>query len=107
MLEPVRLAKVFMHGQLAGILEEWEANRKYRFVYRDGYDGPPISLTMPTEQEVYDFSRFPAFFDGLLPEGEMLEGLLRQRKIDRHDCFAQLMAVGCELVGAVTVEEIQ
>ena len=95
-----------MHGQWAGILEEWETNRKYRFIYRDNYEGPPISLTMSVGQEIHEFSRFPAFFDGLLPEGEMLEGLLRQRKIDRHDCFAQLMAVGSELIGAVTVEEI-
>ena len=96
-----------MHGLPAGVLEELKANREYRFVYDDGYAGPPISLTMPIGQRVHEFSRFPAFFDGLLPEGEMLEGLLRQRKIDRSDYFAQLMAVGGELVGAVTVEEIQ
>ena len=35
----------------------------------------------------------------------MLEGLLRQRKLDRDDLFAQLMAVGEEVVGAVTVVE--
>ena len=106
MTEPVRKAKVFMHNQWAGILEEWEANRRYRFVYLDDYEGPPISLTMSVDQDVYDFSRFPAFFEGLLPEGEMLEGLLRQHKIDQYDYFAQLMAVGQELVGATTVEEI-
>ena len=106
MSEPIRQAKVFMHGQWAGILEEWVTNREYRFVYRDSYDGHPISLTMPVGEKIHEFLRFPAFFDGLLPEGEMLEGLLRQRKIDRNDCFAQLMAVGRELIGAVTVEEI-
>lgn len=102
----MRRARIFMHGRLAGFLEELEVNSIYRFIYTDGYDGPPISLTMPTGQQSYQFSGFPAFFDGLLPEGEMLEGLLRQRKIDRRDCFAQLMAVGGELVGAVTVEEV-
>ncbi len=95
-----------MHGRFAGILEELVADGEYKFVYQDGYDGPPISLTMPTGQRIYEFSSFPAFFDGLLPEGEMLEGLLRQQKIDRLDCFAQLMAVGGEMVGAVTVQEI-
>ncbi len=106
MSEAIRQAKVFMHGQWAGILEEWVANREYRFVYHDSYEGPPISLTIPVGRKTHEFSGFPAFFDGLLPEGEMLEGLLRQRKIDRNDCFAQLMAVGSELIGAVTVEEI-
>ena len=102
---PVRSAKVFMHGRWAGILEEYEANRRYRFSYLENYDGPPISLTMPTRKTCYEFSRFPPFFEGLLPEGEMLEGLLRQRKIDNDDYFSQLVAVGRELVGAVTVEE--
>ena len=94
-----------MHGQFAGILEELDNGNEYKFVYSEGYDGPPISLTMPTNKQTYTFSGFPAFFDGLLPEGEMLEGLLRQRKIDRLDYFAQLIAVGGEMVGAVTVQE--
>lgn len=102
----MRRARVLMHGLFAGILDEPVSGREYRFVYDEGYDGPPISLTMPTVQKKYEFSDFPAFFDGLLPEGEMLEGLLRQRKIDRMDFFAQLMAVGEEMVGAVTVQEI-
>ena len=37
----------------------------------------------------------------------MLDGLLRQRKIDKDDYFSQLLAVGKDLVGAVTVEEMQ
>ena len=37
-------------------------------------------------------------------ETVILEGLLRQRKIDRLDYFAQLIAVGGEMVGAVTVQ---
>jgi len=60
---------------------------------------------MPLRKAPYEFGQFPSFFDGLLPEGEMLDGLLRQRKIDARDYFAQLMAVGEELVGAVTVRE--
>lgn len=36
----------------------------------------------------------------------MLEGLLRQRKIDRNDCFSQLIAVGLDMPGAVTAEEM-
>jgi len=42
-----------------------------------------------------------------LPEGIQLEGLLKIRKIDRADYFSQLMAVGNDMVGAVTVEEIE
>jgi serine/threonine-protein kinase HipA len=41
----------------------------------------------------------------VLPEGVMLEALLKQRKIDRNDLFGQLVAVGEDLVGAVSVKE--
>ena len=102
----MKRAKVLMHGQFAGIFEEPVLGREYRFLYDEDYHGPPISLTMPIKQRIYEFYGFPAFFDGLLPEGEMLEGLLRQKKIDRLNYFAQLMAVGGEMVGAVTVKEI-
>ena len=101
----MRRARVFVHGNVAGVLEELEAGR-YRFVYDDAYAGAPISLSMPTHQRVYEFDAFPPFFDGLLPEGFQLEALLKQHKIDRHDYFAQLVTVGRDLVGAVTVREI-
>lgn len=102
----MRTAKVYVMGQFAGVLEEVEPRKQYRFVYRPDYVGPPVSLTMPTSAATYEFNKFPPFFDGVLPEGMMLEGLLRQRKLDVHDCFGQLMAVGGDLVGAVTVQEV-
>jgi serine/threonine-protein kinase HipA len=96
-----------MHGIPAGILEEIEARKKYRFAYLENYEGPPVSLAMPVDEKEFVFDRFPPFFDGLLPEGLLLEGLLKQRKIDKYDYFSQLMAVGNELVGAVTVQELK
>ena len=103
----MRSAEVSMHGIAAGILEEIEIGRKYRFAYLENYEGPPVSLTMPVEEKVFVFDRFPPYFDGLLPEGLLLEGLLKQRKIDKYDYFGQLIAVGNDLVGAVTVQEIK
>ena len=100
----MRRANVYIQGVFAGILTE-EAQDAYVFAYAPDYNGPPISLTMPIRSDPYGFDTFPAFFDGLLPEGVLLEGLLRQRKIDRHDYFSQLVSVGGDLVGAVTVEE--
>ena len=101
----MRKAKVYMHDQLAGTLSEIEKHHRYRFSYLDDYEGPAISLTLPATQRDYEFSGFPPFFDGLLPEGFLLEALLRKRKIDRDDLFSQLITVGQDLVGAVTVVE--
>jgi serine/threonine-protein kinase HipA len=41
-----------------------------------------------------------------LPEGHQLAGLLLYGKIDKNDMFSQLMSVGEDMVGAVTVKEI-
>ena len=103
----MRRAKVFVNGSYAGELQEIEAGKHYRFAYLDAYVGSSVSLTMPLSQRSFDFDRFPPFFEGLLPEGMLLEGLLKQAKLDRDDLFGQLVTVGQDLVGNVTIEEIK
>jgi serine/threonine-protein kinase HipA len=102
----MRRARVYFNNIEAGILEERERGKEYVFRYHEHYKGEPISLTMPVEQREFAYDRFPPFFEGLLPEGIMLDGMLRQLKIDRDDLFSQLVAVGSDMVGAVTVEAI-
>ncbi len=60
---------------------------------------------MPLTQKKYEYSQFPPFFDGLLPEGFMLNALLKQAKLDIDDCLGQLIRVGSDLVGNVMVRE--
>ncbi len=102
----MRKAIVYKNNLEAGIFTEIEFGKSYRFQYLDGYSGEPVSLTMPVTQRHYEHNTFPPFFDGLLPEGYQLEGLLRIGKIDRNDLFSQLMAVGGDLVGNVTLKEV-
>jgi serine/threonine-protein kinase HipA len=102
----MRSAEVSIHGVPAGVLEEIEFGKKYRFAYCESYNGPSVSLTIPVSEKELIFDHFPPFFDGLLPEGLLLEGLLKQRKIDKYDYFSQLVAVGNDLVGAVAVQEL-
>ncbi|PXY40373.1 toxin HipA [Flavobacterium cheongpyeongense] len=99
----MRKAVVYVHGTRAGELME-EKSGRYLFIYDDDYSSEPVSLTMPSSHKKYSFLDFPPFFEGLLPEGIMLEGLLKINKIDKKDYFSQLMAVGNDLVGAVTVK---
>lgn len=99
----MREADVFVEGVPSGTLAEIERGKRYVFRYLEDYTGRPVSLTMPTEKKEYTFETFPPFFDGVLPEGMMLEALLKQRKLDRGDLFGQLTAVGEDLVGAVSV----
>jgi serine/threonine-protein kinase HipA len=102
----MRKAEIQINGKRAGILEESERAKKYIFSYDEDYQGRPVSLTLPLQKREFVFDCFPSFFDGLLPEGPQLEGLLKQKKIDRHDLFSQLLAVGVDTIGAITIREI-
>ncbi len=101
----MQIADVFFQDMLAGQLTRSQPGDGFRFSYSPDYVGPPISQTMPVRKEPFEFDSFPPFFDGLLPEGFQLEALLRQRKLDRSDCFGQLLLVGADTVGAVSVRE--
>ena len=101
----MRKAKVYNFGKYAGELIEIEKSKKYKFIYNNDYDRAAISLTMPVSKKEFEFDGFPPFFEGLLPEGMQLDALLRQTKTDKNDFFAQLVLVGEDLVGSVTVEE--
>lgn len=100
-----RQAVVHQHDCLAGHLRS-AASGGWEFTYEPGYDGAPVSLTLPVRPEPYDFPEFPAFLEGLLPEGPQLEALLRKHKIDRHDAFRQLVTVGEDLIGSLTVFDL-
>jgi serine/threonine-protein kinase HipA len=97
----MRKAKILINNKVAGVLTETDT--QYCFHYLPDYNGESISLTMPVRTEPYCLKTFPSFFDGLLPEGIQLEGLLRTKKIDKHDYFSQLLAVGEDVVGAITI----
>ncbi|MFH1197697.1 MAG: HipA N-terminal domain-containing protein [bacterium] len=97
--------KIYNFGKFAGRLFEIEKGKSYKFIYDENYDGPSISQTMPESKKEFEYTEFPPFFDGLLPEGSQLENLLRLTKSDRNDLFFHLMTVGKDLVGAITAGE--
>lgn len=102
----MRKAQIYQQAALAGIVEEVEIGR-WRFTYADGFAGEPVSQTMPVSQSIHEFDRFPPVFEGLLPEGIQLEAMLRRCKLDRADLFGQLITAGQDLVGSLTVKEIE
>lgn len=108
MSEPLKLRRAEVHqlGRSAGLLIE-QPGGSWIFTYHEGYAGPPVSLTMPVRPQPWEFPALPPAFEGLLPEGLQLESLLKTHKIDRHDTFRQLVTVGADLVGSLTVREIE
>jgi serine/threonine-protein kinase HipA len=98
----MRQAEIYVNDKPAGLLIETEEG--FEFFYHEDYEGPPVSLTMPVKKGKYEYSDFPPFFEGLLPEGHQLDALLRTEKLDKKDYLGQLITVGNDLVGNVSVK---
>lgn len=92
---------VFVGSLKAGVLSR--DGGKFHFRYDSGYAGPPVFLGVPVAEKERSWEGFPPPFENLLPEGVLLEQLLRTRKLDRSDQWGQLSAVGGDLVGFLQV----
>src|SRR5690606_4280064 len=91
-----RIAQVFMHGRLTGLLIQDEEG--YHFNYDKDYlaaENPePVSLTLPlSEKPFHSMTMFP-FFDGLIPEGWLLEA---------RDRMGLLLVCCKDTIGAVSI----
>lgn len=71
----MRRAEIRMHDLLAGWLIEDENG--YHFQYEPAYlqkeDAKPVSLTLPFQENVFTSKVLFSFFDGLIPEGWLLD----------------------------------
>ena len=105
----MKQAKVFISNTLAGILTEDEAG--YEFMYLPEYlasvSAIPVSLTLPLSDKPYrDKVLFP-FFDGLIPEGWLLDIAEQSWKISARDRFSLLLACCKDCIGNVSVTPIK
>lgn len=101
----MRNALILVHGNPAAVLTE-HPGQGFDVAYLPEYDGVPVSLSFPVREGRRRYSDFPAFLDNLLLEGAMLEGFLRRHKVDQDDYCSQLIMLGEDLVGALTVREM-
>ena len=104
-----RRGRVYVHGRLAGIIEE--RDDVFAFTYDSAYladpNAPPVSLTLPLRSEPYESKTFLPFFDGLIPEGWLLDLAARHWKLDRRNRMDLLLAACEDCIGAVHVVEEQ
>ena len=107
----MKRALVYLYDRLAGRLTEDESG--YIFEYDAGYlssgSAEAVSLTLPLRQEAYhDTVMFP-FFDGLIPEGWLLDIAEKSWKINQRDRMSLLLACCKDCIGAVSVvpEEVK
>ena len=94
-----------MHDKVAGELTEDENGFSFKYLdeYLNSEGALPISLTLPLRNEEYrDKVLFP-FFDGLIPEGWLLNIAENNWKINQRDRMSLLLACCKDCIGAVSI----
>lgn len=105
----MKRAKIYMHNSWAGTLTE--DSEGFLFEYEKEYlkrdDAEPISLTLPLSANPYRSNFLFPFFDGLIPEGWLLDIVQKNWKVDFRDRMGILLVTCRDCIGAVSVEPIE
>jgi len=82
----------------------------YHFIYDQEYlnsrDPKPVSLSLPLRESEYTSTTMFPFFDGLIPEGWLLDVAERNWKLDPRDRMGLLMNCCKDCIGAVSVHPV-
>lgn len=108
-MEAYRTAYVYVRDTFAGTLKETDSG--YSFLYDSEYlsnqNATAVSLTLPIQQEEYTSKTLFAFFDGLIPEGWLLDLVSHNWKINRKDRFGLLLVACKDPIGNVRIKEVR
>ena len=100
-----RKGYVYIQDRYAGIIEETEDG--YRFCYDDEYikseNAVAVSITMPLSNKEYNNPVLFPFFDGLIPEGWLLNVASRNWKLNTADRFGLLLVACKDCIGDVSI----
>ena len=106
-MEAYRTAYVYVRDAFAGTLKETDAG--YSFEYDTDYleeeNSTAVSLTLPMKKEAYTSKILFPFFDGLIPEGWLLNIVSENWKIDTKDRFGLLLVACKDPIGNVRIKE--
>ena len=107
--ESYRTAYVYVRDSFAGTLQETDSG--YSFAYDSEYlenpEAPFVSLPLPMKSEAYTSPTLFSFFDGLIPEGWLLDIVSHNWKIDKNDRFALLLVACRDCIGSVSIREVR
>lgn len=109
MAESYRTAYVYVRNDFAGTLKETDFG--YSFSYDTQYlnndQASFVSLTLPLRAEEYTSKTLFSFFDGLIPEGWLLNIVIHNWKISQNDRFGVLLVACKDPIGNVRVSEVK
>lgn len=105
----MRVAEVYYDNVLSGLLTETEDGQftfQYDKDYISNFPNQFITFTMPVRAQIYQDKRLFAFFEGLIPEGWLLDIASKNWKINPNDRMGLLMACCQNCIGAVSIKPV-
>lgn len=106
----MRKAKVYYKELVAGTLSETNEGEyifEYDKEYLKNYPEQYITFTMPVRPEPYKDNRLFPFFEGLIPEGWLLDIASESWKINKNDRMGLLLACCENCIGAVSIKPMK
>lgn len=102
----MRKGKVFFKNEFAGMIFENEEGIHFEYdkIYLNT-TAKPVSLTLPLREGKYSSRTMIPFFDGLIPEGWLLELAEKNWKVNPKDRMGLLMVFCEDCIGAVSITE--
>ena len=101
----MRQAAIYVKDVFCGVLTEDEEG--FHFAYDTAYlarpEALPISPTMPLTAKSYEKEMMFPVFDGLIPEGWLLDIASTSWKIDPRDRMGLLLACCKDCIGDISV----
>ncbi|MCD6039669.1 MAG: phosphatidylinositol kinase [Gammaproteobacteria bacterium] len=101
-----RIAKIFVNDLLAGTLTESTEGEylfKYDATYLTNEKNNSVSLTLPKRKEIYTSDILFPFFDGLIPEGWLMDMGIKNWKLNKKDRMGLLLHLCADCIGNVSV----
>jgi serine/threonine-protein kinase HipA len=105
----MRQARILYDDKFAGILTETDEGQ-YTFTYDAAYvtSDPThfLTFTMSVRPDPYVENRLFPFFEGLIPEGWLLDIATRTWRVNPNDRMGLLLVCCRNCIGAISVEPI-
>ena len=102
----MRKAEIYYKNDLAGYLTETD-DGEYVFQYTEEYvkhhSDQFLTFSMPVGDQPFKDTRLFPFFEGLIPEGWLLEIAVKNWKLNPNDRMGLLLACCYNCIGAVSV----
>lgn len=105
----MRCAEIYYKDVIAGILTETNEGQytfQYDKEYVAKYPDQFITFSMLVTERPYSENRLFPFFEGLIPEGWLLDIAAKNWKINPNDRMGLLLACCQNCIGAVSVKPI-